>query len=312
MATEKVHAWAALFGDWNIRGGSAIYQGNTVNKTEGSEEAQTLGIAVSNLRFREGVLRVRITLPTPFDQGRVILGLDQQRLNYYSIGIGGPRFAYYLDQTSLQPAFRNTALESWGPPSGLQRGSHDVRITLQSQALELTVDDIPIFGTTLPSPLAAEQVGAFAAGKSGIKFEGLQVDRTIPRVFVVMQYTTPFNELFDEVIRPVCSDLGLEAFRAADIQRPGLIVQDIVQALRSSAVVIAEISENNSNVFYELGYAHAIDKPTILLARRDADLPFDVSPYRVILYDDSISGKPIVERELNAHLRSILGLSPGG
>jgi hypothetical protein len=59
-------------------------------------------------------------------------------------------------------------------------------------------------------------------------------------------------------------------------------------------------------LFYELGYAHALDKPTILLAQRDAELPFDIRSYRVIFYENSIGGKALVEESLPRHLSSIL------
>ena len=63
----------------------------------------------------------------------------------------------------------------------------------------------------------------------------------------------------------------------------------------------------NANVFYELGFAHALDKPTILLANRgDTELPFDVSSYRVIFYDDNIGGKRDVEETLRKHLHEVL------
>jgi nucleoside 2-deoxyribosyltransferase len=96
---------------------------------------------------------------------------------------------------------------------------------------------------------------------------------------------------------------------------PGVILQDVVRGLLEATVVVAEISSSdesfNANVFYELGYAHATGKDTILLARKGTSLPFDVSGYRVILYDDTIGGKVVVERELRAHLQNILGLGVG-
>ncbi|KKK84342.1 hypothetical protein LCGC14_2784310, partial [marine sediment metagenome] len=63
----------------------------------------------------------------------------------------------------------------------------------------------------------------------------------------------------------------------------------------------------NANVFYELGYAHATGKPTILLADPSEveQLPFDVSGRRCIFYDDSIGGKPKVDTELRRHLESL-------
>ncbi|MCY4482640.1 MAG: hypothetical protein OXC12_07180 [Spirochaetaceae bacterium] len=94
--------------------------------------------------------------------------------------------------------------------------------------------------------------------------------------------------------------------RADDVFRPGIILQDIINSLLDADLVIAEVTPPNPNVFYELGYAHALAKPTVLLARRGGELPFDISGYRVIFYDDSIGGKPQVETTLDMHLANIM------
>ena len=70
--------------------------------------------------------------------------------------------------------------------------------------------------------------------------------------------------------------------------------------------MIAEITPANQNVFYELGYAHALKKPTILLAERGKELPFDISGYRCLFYENSIGGKKAVEDGLREHLEAIL------
>jgi hypothetical protein len=71
--------------------------------------------------------------------------------------------------------------------------------------------------------------------------------------------------------------------------------------------VIAEITPVNPNVYYELGFAHAINKPTILLADRAIDrLPFDVSPFRVLFYENTIGGKRLFEDGLRKHIAAIL------
>ena len=120
-----------------------------------------------------------------------------------------------------------------------------------------------------------------------------------------MQFGSPFDELYGEVISPVCAEMGVDAYRADDIYRPGVIIQDIIQGLVEANVIIAEITPTNANVFYELGYAHALKKPVILLAERGTALPFDVSGYRVIFYDDAIRGKGNLEAELRRHLTNI-------
>ncbi len=56
------------------------------------------------------------------------------------------------------------------------------------------------------------------------------------------------------------------------------------------------------------GYAHALKKPTILVADRDklAKLPFDVSPFRTLFYQNSIGGKKKVEEGLRKYLEAIV------
>jgi hypothetical protein len=88
--------------------------------------------------------------------------------------------------------------------------------------------------------------------------------------------------------------------------RPGVILQDITRSIVESDVIVADITPTNPNVFYELGYAHALQKPTILLANRQLEkLPFDIGGYRVIFYDDTIGGKREIENTLEKHLESI-------
>ncbi|MGA2799125.1 MAG: hypothetical protein ABSE63_16215 [Thermoguttaceae bacterium] len=122
-----------------------------------------------------------------------------------------------------------------------------------------------------------------------------------------MEFSEPFNSFFDHVVRPVADRLGLEAFRASDVYKPGVILADILRGIIESEVIIAKITSGNPNVFYELGHAHAMGKQTILLAdRASTKLPFDIRGYRVIFYDNSIPGKPEVERQLEEHLKNIM------
>jgi nucleoside 2-deoxyribosyltransferase len=108
------------------------------------------------------------------------------------------------------------------------------------------------------------------------------------------------------VIYPRAEALGLNVVRIDEVAGPGIVFEDIKRQIAEAKIVIAEITAPNQNVFYELGYAHALNKPTILLAQRGKELPFDIRSYRVIFYDDSIGGKPTLERSLQKHLEAIL------
>ena len=72
-----------------------------------------------------------------------------------------------------------------------------------------------------------------------------------------------------------------------------------------SDVVVAEITSVNANVFYELGYSHALNKPTILSRISIGKTAVRHSGYRVIFYDDSIRGKRDIEETLRKHLASV-------
>ena len=126
--------------------------------------------------------------------------------------------------------------------------------------------------------------------------------------FVVMQFTEEFNVLYQDVIRPICESYGYKVVRGDDFYTSGQILEDVTESIRSAGLIIADVTPRNENVFYELGFAHAIGKPTILLSDRKRDrLPFDIAGFRTIFYDNTIGGKAVVETCLKQHLDALGG-----
>lgn len=122
-----------------------------------------------------------------------------------------------------------------------------------------------------------------------------------------MQFSSPYNELYEQVISRVCNEFGVDARRADDTYGPGLIIADIARQIDEAKLIIAEITPSNPNVYYEVGYAHAKNKPTILIADRTIErLPFDVSPFRTLFYENTIDGKQKIEDNFRSHLRAVL------
>lgn len=75
-------------------------------------------------------------------------------------------------------------------------------------------------------------------------------------------------------------------------------------------LIIAEITPSNPNVYYEVGYAHARVKPMVLIADRSMEkLPFDLSPFRTLFYENSIDGKRRIEEGLRKHIKASLDAS---
>ncbi len=114
--------------------------------------------------------------------------------------------------------------------------------------------------------------------------------------FVMMPFSNPFNIYYERLYRPAIEDAGLEPVRADDLFRPGVIVSDLWGMIQEAKVLLAELTTKNANVFYELGLAHAIGKPIVLVSETLDDVPFDLQQLRVLLYnkDDPTWGEKLV------------------
>jgi hypothetical protein len=73
--------------------------------------------------------------------------------------------------------------------------------------------------------------------------------------------------------------------RADEISEPGMITSQILQAVEDYDLVLADLTEHNPNVFYELAVRHAVDKPIIHVIDTNWRIPFDVSGFRTIDFD---------------------------
>lgn len=92
------------------------------------------------------------------------------------------------------------------------------------------------------------------------------------------------DSLYKHVILPVCKETGFEAIRI-DKENTGSITEEIFKHLNEDDLVIADLTENNPNAFYEMGYRSALNKPSIHLMTKDSTIPFDVSAIRSFSYD---------------------------
>ncbi|MCR1784746.1 hypothetical protein KVF89_19545 [Nocardioides carbamazepini] len=87
------------------------------------------------------------------------------------------------------------------------------------------------------------------------------------------------------LVEPSLAELGLRAVRADGISKPGLITGQVMDHVARAALVIADLSFGNPNVYYELALRHATRKPTVQIIRTSDRLPFDVGQYRTVQID---------------------------
>jgi hypothetical protein len=141
-----------------------------------------------------------------------------------------------------------------------------------------------------------------ASGERGQRIRELGKSVTISPTdscFVVQPFKPPFGDYYEKVYKPAIEKAGLRAVRAdADIFGTGKIIDQIWRGIKAAKVLVAELTSRNANVLYELGLAHALQKPVVLVSSNEPDVPFDLQHIRVIYYDvnDPFWGQKLVEK----------------
>lgn len=117
--------------------------------------------------------------------------------------------------------------------------------------------------------------------------------------FVMMPFASPIGGYYDKIYKPAVEKAGLTPVRAdTEIFATGKIIDQVWRGINSAKVLVAELTTRNANVFYELGLAHALNKPVVLVSGAKDDVPFDLQHIRVIYYEmtDPFWGQKLMEK----------------
>lgn len=117
--------------------------------------------------------------------------------------------------------------------------------------------------------------------------------------FVMQPFGAPLGDYYEKIYRPAIEKAGLRPVRAdAEIFATGKIMDQVWNGINAAKVLVAELTTRNPNVFYELGLAHAMKKPVVLVSAKEEDVPFDLQHIRVIYYDmsDPFWGNKLIEK----------------
>lgn len=107
--------------------------------------------------------------------------------------------------------------------------------------------------------------------------------------FVLMPFHEDFDDIYKLGIKETSSSLNINAERVDEQIYQESILERIYLQIEAADIIIADMSGQNPNVFYEVGYAHAKEKLCILLTKESSDIPFDLKHHRHIVYNGSIS-----------------------
>ncbi len=116
------------------------------------------------------------------------------------------------------------------------------------------------------------------------------VVNTKPRLFafVLMPFSSSFNDLYELGIKQACRDEGWYCERVDEQNYDGPIIERIFNQIAKADVIIAVMTGQNPNVFFEVGYAYALGQRVILITSDAKEIPFDLNQYSHIVYNDSL------------------------
>ena len=99
-----------------------------------------------------------------------------------------------------------------------------------------------------------------------------------PFVITLMPFDEGFNDIYKLGIKAVCEDEGAYCERVDEQIFQGSILDRIINQISKADIIIGDMSGRNPNVFFEVGYAKALDKKVILLTSKTEDIPRMIPP----------------------------------
>lgn len=121
------------------------------------------------------------------------------------------------------------------------------------------------------------------------------------QAFVIMSFgDAEMDSVFTDIIKPSLEELGFTVTRADLSSNQTQILSDIVKSIASADLIIADVTGLNGNVMYELGLAHAMGRPTMMLTQDLEELPFDLRSYRTTQYSTHFTEAPKLAENVKA------------
>jgi Fic family protein len=141
-----------------------------------------------------------------------------------------------------------------------------------------------------------------ASAKSNSGIPSLSKD-----VFIIMANAKDDPALVDvhRAFKEVCKKRGLNAFQVEDIEDIYKITDKIMESIDSSLFVIADLTHERPNVYYESGYAHGIEKRVIFTAWAGTKVHFDIKIFNVIFYPNITTLKSKLTSKIKTILKNL-------
>jgi hypothetical protein len=152
-----------------------------------------------------------------------------------------------------------------------------------------------IAASTALGPIGEQEITETVRYRPGTAFIMMWMDKSQPDLIEV-----------SDTVKNVFAQFDIRAARADDIEHEGLITERILTEIKTSEFCFADLSGSRPNVYYEVGFAHALPRRVILVRKAGTGLHFDLAGYNCPEYDNLRD----LKEKLTQRLRALTNKEP--
>jgi hypothetical protein len=134
------------------------------------------------------------------------------------------------------------------------------------------------------------------------RFNKLRFQVKTSHIFYLCPFSEPFDSVYTDHVRPIVGSSGFTIERADEIYGTQPIIEDIWESINSAELIIADVTNRNPNVMYEIGMAHTVGKPVVIITQSLDDVPFDLKHHRCIVYSFTPKGCLALQEKISGTL----------
>lgn len=113
------------------------------------------------------------------------------------------------------------------------------------------------------------------------------------------------DDVLNYIVKPALEEIGYKVERADESTEAGSISKSVIEKVLHSDLVVADLSNHNPNVFYELALRHAIAKPFVQIIVKDEKIPFDIFDIRTISYELDLAGADKAKKAIQDFTKTV-------
>ena len=139
------------------------------------------------------------------------------------------------------------------------------------------------------------------------RFNTFQPDLKKNHCLHLCPYREPYNTIFNGTVKPILEKEGFTVNRSDEKPGAQATLDGIWKEIYSSEVIIAEVTGKDPDIMYQIGMAHTVGKPVIILSQSMDDIPFDLKYTGCLIYTDTPKGMEMLEAQIAGLMRFIKG-----